>query len=134
RLARQVENLAERRAGAARITMVELGVREQHSEADLLELVSAAPRILEKAPEEGEGFVVPALARVALTEDVRGDRSVCRAEHSRVQGLLQETDRVRDIAAMQGNPSKPEQGLCEGCRRLGVRARRLVELGGPLLV
>ena len=79
--------------------MVDVGVGEKESEADLVEVVSARTCLFEEVPEECEGLVVTALGHVAAAESVSRGRRIAGRELARVERLLQQSNTGRDLAA-----------------------------------
>ena len=114
--------------------MVDVGVGKQHPESDLVEAVPAGARLVEVALEDGKGFVVVTPARVGAAEGVGGRGRITVAESPRIEGLLDESDRIRNVGAVQSDSA--ETKLCPGKSGRGVRrpASRFIEPGRLLFV
>src|SRR5215467_3479675 len=79
-LACYVENLPERGVRSAVVPVIDVCVREQDREANLVEVIAPAPRHDEEALEDGKGVVVTALHHVAAAESVCCGRGIARGE------------------------------------------------------
>ena len=114
--------------------MVDVGVGEQPPESDLIETVSAGARLIEMALEDGQGLVVATPACVAAAQGAGSCSRVTFAERTRIEGLLEEADRIRNVGAIQSDPA--ETKLCPGKSGRGVRspASRFIEPGRLLFV
>ena len=102
--------------------MVDVGVGEQHPESDLVETVSAGARLVEMTLEDGKRFVVATPARVGATQGVGSCSRVTFAERTRIEGLLEESDRLRNVGAVQSDSA--ETKLCPGESAAGESAAR----------
>ena len=107
-MTREVEHLAKRRARAAVVCVVDIGIGEKHREPDAVEIVAACPRFFQEALEEGESGFVLTLCRVTATESVGGGGRISRAELARVEGPFKKIDRVGNLAAAASQPPETE--------------------------
>ena len=95
--------------------MVDVGIREQQCEPDLVEPVSACPRLVEKTLEESEGFVETGEAYIAPTQCVGSGGRVARCKLAGGEGLLEQRDPLRNVAPVEGQLPEPELRSREGC-------------------
>ena len=102
------------RAGV--VAVVDVGVGEQEREPNLIEVVSASLRLVEKASKETERLVVTVLRHVAATESVRCGRGIGRAELAGVECPLQQGDPLGKLAAAQRKAAESELRARQGRR------------------
>jgi len=134
RLAGHFENLPERGVGSSVVPVIDVGVGKQDREADLVEVIAPASRLVEEALEDRESVVVATLHHVAATESVCSGGGVAWGQLTRSDGLHQQGDAGLDLIASQCQTPKSELHTRVGLRRVCVRAGSFVEFRRPVLV